>query len=254
MEPILMQNLTWPELAALQEDHVVVLSIGAIEQHGPHLPLGTDYYISRRLAEMLGGMSDKLIIAPPFTYGFKSKPLSGGGPLFPGTIDLQGPTLMALVQDVLEEFFRDGFTRIFILNAHFENEAFLCEAMDQATRAFPKARVVMSNWWDVLDNDDIKVIFDGEPFPSWALEHAALTETSLMLYLYPELVRRELVRENMETARVRPYTVYPVRPDFVPGSGALAPSFNASAEKGRYITEKSLQAFLRIIKEEFFEE
>ncbi len=254
MEPILMQNLTWPELAALRDDHAVVLSIGAIEQHGPHLPLGTDYYISWRLANMLGRMSDKLIIAPPFTYGFKSKPLSGGGPLFPGTIDLQGQTLVALVKDVLEEFFCDGFNKIFILNAHFENEAFLCEAMDQATRNCPKGRVVMSNWWDVLDNEDVKVIFDGEPFPSWALEHAALTETALMLYFYPELVRRDLMQENQETARVRPYAVYPVRQDFVPKSGALAPSVNATAEKGRYIAQKSLQSFLHIIKEELFEE
>lgn len=48
---------------------------------------------------------------PTIVYGYKSKPLSGGGPLFPGTIDLNGNTLIYLVHDILMELIRDGFTK-----------------------------------------------------------------------------------------------------------------------------------------------
>lgn len=62
---------------------------------------------------------------PTLCYGYKSKPLSGGGPLFPGTIDLNGKTVIDLVYDVLMELVRDGFTKIFIMNAHFEMKRLL---------------------------------------------------------------------------------------------------------------------------------
>ena len=60
----------------------------------------------------------------------ESKPFSGGGPLFPGTIDLNGLTLQLLIQDLIDEFVRDGFHRILLFNAHYENEPFVVEAMD----------------------------------------------------------------------------------------------------------------------------
>lgn len=183
----IMHHLTRVEFEN-NSDKVVVLPIGSTEQHGPHLPLGVDSYIAEDIAKHLAKLTD-IIIAPTITYGYKSKPLSGGGPLFKGTIDLNGETLIHLVTDILCEFARDGFNKIFIENAHFENQAFIEEAMDLATAQFPKLKVVQSNWWDVLDQKTVDEIFKDVPFPGWALEHAAITETSLMMYLEPDLVR-----------------------------------------------------------------
>ena len=70
------------------------------------------------------------MVAPAINYGYKSKPLSGGGPLFPGTVDLNGDTLVRLTYDVLEELIKDGVKKIMVLSCHFENEAFVCEAVD----------------------------------------------------------------------------------------------------------------------------
>ena len=56
---------------------------------------------AERLAQRVGGM-----VAPAINYGYKSKPLSGGGPLFPGTVDLNGDTLVRLTYDVLEELLK----------------------------------------------------------------------------------------------------------------------------------------------------
>lgn len=176
----IMHHMTRADFEKAQ-DNVVVLPVGSTEQHGPHLPLGVDSYIARGISEILSERTGA-IVAPTLTYGYKSKPLSGGGPLFKGTIDLNGKTLIDLVYDILCEFARDGYNKIFINNAHFENQAFIEEAMDLACQAFPKLKVVQSNWWDVLDNDTVNKVFSDVPFPGWAFEHAAITETSLMLF------------------------------------------------------------------------
>ena len=159
-----MEEMTWPEFAA-KKDRVVILPVGAVEQHALHLPICTDAVIAEqfalRLAEKIDG-----VVMPPLSYGYKSKPLSGGGPLFPGTIDLNGETVIRLVYDVLMELVRDGFTKIFIMNAHFENEAFLVEAMDLVNRDTKGAALLVeSNWWDPLSEGSVEKIFDQVPFP-----------------------------------------------------------------------------------------
>ena len=244
----IMHHLTRVEFEN-NSDKVVVLPIGSTEQHGPHLPLGVDSYIAEDIAKHLAKLTD-IIIAPTITYGYKSKPLSGGGPLFKGTIDLNGETLIHLVTDILCEFARDGFNKIFIENAHFENQAFIEEAMDLATAQFPKLKVVQSNWWDVLDQKTVDEIFKDVPFPGWALEHAAITETSLMMYLEPDLVRTVLMPTEVK-AQALPYSVYPARHDLVPDCGVLASPVGSTKEKGKLIVDKAIEGFIKIFKKEF---
>ena len=148
-----MHNMTRLDFEAHQ-DAIVVIPVGSTEQHGPHLPLGVDSYIAQGISEILATKAN-VILAPTLTYGYKSKPLSGGGPLFKGTIDLNAKTLIDLVYDILCEFARDGYNKIFLNNAHFENQAYIEEAMDLATAQFPNLKVVQSNWWDVLDQKTV---------------------------------------------------------------------------------------------------
>ena len=140
----------------------------------------SDVYISdvsQAMGNMAGNTRADLakeldgIIMPTLTYGYKSKPLSGGGPLFPGTIDLNGKTVIDLVYDILMELIKDGFTKIFIMNAHFENEAFVVEAMDLVNRdTHGVATIIESNWWAPMPEDVIDKVFDEVPFPGWAFE------------------------------------------------------------------------------------
>lgn len=230
-------------------DKVVIIPVGSTEQHGPHLPLGVDTYIAEGISEILAEKTGA-IVAPAFSYGCKSKPLSGGGPLFNGTIDLNGTTMISLMYDVLCEFARDGIKKVFVNNAHFENQAFLDEAMDLATREFPELKCVQSNWWDVLDQKTTDEIFSDVPFPGWALEHAAITETSLMMYLRPELVKNDLIPQDV-TAKALPYSVYPPRRGMVPECGALASPKGSTPEKGKLIVDKAIEGFLKIFEAEF---
>ena len=96
-----MDHMTWPEIEASKSKPVIV-PIGSTEQHSQHLPLGVDAMIASHVSEDLAERIDG-IVAPTMNYGYKSKPLSGGGPLFPGTIDMNGVTVINQMHDVLGE-------------------------------------------------------------------------------------------------------------------------------------------------------
>ena len=229
-ENVKMQNMTWKEFSKKKDD-VIILPIGSTEQHGPHLPTCVDSVLAEefayRIAEKING-----VVAPTISYGYKSKPLSGGGPLFPGTIDLNGATLQALIMDIIDEFVRDGFTKIFLLSAHFENEAFIVEAMDLCSAKY---------------GDKVQLLLT---FPGWALEHAAVTETSLMMYFAPELVREDEIIDT-ENASPATYFRYPIEKDIVPETGVLASAKSSSAEKGKIIVDDVIPNILKIINEAF---
>lgn len=195
----LMANMTWYEFNERKDNDLVILPIGSVEQHGPHLPLFTDTIISEGFSKLLADRVNGIVM-PTINYGYKSQPASGGGPLFPGTIDLNGATLIALVKDIIEELIRDGVKKIAIVNSHFENQAFLLEAIDLVSRNMPEGtKIVMMSWWDLITQETIDKIFDEVEFPGWALEHAAITETSLILKFAPETVHMDrLIDEKIE--------------------------------------------------------
>ncbi|SHI11931.1 creatinine amidohydrolase [Clostridium collagenovorans DSM 3089] len=246
----LMDHMTWMEFNEKKEESVVILPIGSTEQHGPHLPLSVDTVIAKEfsiaLAKQINGM-----VAPTLSYGYKSQPLSGGGPLFPGTIDLNGETLIKLVEDILCELVKDGVKKILVLNAHFENEAFVLEAIDLVSNKYKdKVTIVETNWWDPMPEDVIDKVFDEVKFPGWAFEHAAITETSLMLYFAEELVHMDRM---VDTKGATPcaYHKYPIEKSTIPESGVLATARTSTAEKGKIIVDSVLKELVSIVNEAF---
>lgn len=248
-----MEDLTWEEFRDRARLEPVILPVGSTEQHAPHLPLGTDVIISRGIGVMLARRVGALV-APAVCYGYKSQPGSGGGPLFPGTISLDGVTLTLLVRDVLRELIGDGVQKILVLNGHFENDAFLMEAADLAVKDLPptapRPKVLVASWWDQISPEVLRRVFSEVPFPGWALEHAAITETSLVMYLCPEKVREEKL--DGEASYVpRSYSVFPVPAGFVPQSGRLSTARSSSAEKGELLARDIVENLARILESEF---
>lgn len=244
-----MRDMRWPEFASHNDD-IIILPVGSTEQHAQHLPLCTDARIAEKFAYYLAKEVNGVVM-PTFTYGYKSKPLSGGGPLFPGTIDLNGETVIRLAHDVLMELVRDGFHKIVILNAHFENEAFLVEAMDLVNHETNgAATIVETNWWDPMPKEVISKVFDEVPFPGWALEHAAVTETSLMLYFAPELCHMEDMAD-IENVEPLPYFRYPLYKTDVPACGGLASAKSSSAARGKLMVDSVIPELVKICEREF---
>ena len=157
------------------------------------------------------------------------------------------------MHDVFGELIADGFTKIVVMNAHFENEAFIIEAIDLITRETRGvATIVETNWWDPLPENVVEQVFDGLVFPGWALEHAAVTETSLMMHYEPELVHMDRV---IDEGNVTPkaYVRYPVRKGDVPDYGGLATPAGSSAERGKLIVDACIDAVADICATEFGE-
>ncbi len=94
----------------LAGDPIIFLPVGALEQHGPHLPMGCDAILASAMAARVADALDGLQL-PALRYGYKSQARSGGGQLFPGTTSLDGATLTAMVRDILREVARHGERR-----------------------------------------------------------------------------------------------------------------------------------------------
>ena len=231
-----LARLTWPEVReAVDARTGVVLPVGATEQHGPHLPLATDSIFATDLARAVAEPAD-LVVAPTLSYGYRSRPLSGGGQGFAGTTSLRGATLVALAEDVLRELLRHGFERVVVLSWHYENQNFVYEAAYLAAAGQERARVmVMEAPFAELSESTMEALFpDG--FPGWATEHASIMETSLMLHLHPEAVLLDRAVDD-RSARTPWWDVVPTPPDLVPASGTLWKATQGTADKGRLVWE-----------------
>jgi creatinine amidohydrolase len=219
--------LTWPEVAAaIERDAGVLIPIGSTEQHGHRLSVATDTLLASDLAHAIAAdESQDLLVAPAMTYGYRSRPLSGGGPGFVGTTSASAATLIALVQDVLESLLEQGFRRLALVNWHYENQKFIYESAHLALKRSPAAvargaHVVVAEMAFQKLSDEIMELLFPDGFPGWDVEHAGIMETLLMLHLHPELVLAE--RAVDDEAERRPfYDVLPVPDAFVPKSGSL---------------------------------
>ncbi|MCF8090024.1 MAG: creatininase family protein, partial [Desulfotignum sp.] len=145
-----------------------------------------------------------------------------------------------------------GWKKIILFNSHYENQPFLTEAADLVIKdqqqEFPK--IIVASWWDNISEETMPLIFDERPFRGWDLEHAAITETSLMMYFAPELVDFDLLPdEGLE--QIPKYQRYPVSKTLIPSSGSLYTSISSTAEKGKIITKNVIANFLIFLKEEF---
>lgn len=235
-------ELTWPQYHAIaSENPVLVVPAGSIEQHGPHLPLTTDTVIARGLAERVArALHGYTVEALP--YGMRSDPYSGGGEAHPGTLSLRPETMVALTVDVLGGLAEDGFRRLLLLSAHYENAPLLREAARRVIQAHRAVRVLFCNWWDLPPREQILTLFPAG-FPGMELEHAGLLETSLMLYLAPSLVRSDVPLPDGEIVPLG-YEMYPETGVPDPSSGALAPAIGATANIGEQIAEMVARAAL----------
>jgi creatinine amidohydrolase len=246
-----LADMAWPAYrAAVRADPIIIIPVGAIEQHGPHLPINTDAVIAESLAARLADQLDALM-AETLAYGTRSDRWSGGGEGYPGTLSLRPETMISLVVDILDGLAEDGFSRFFFLNAHYENASLLRESARRITRRYPGARVLFCNWWDLLPKADILALFQGV-FPGMELEHAGLLETSLMLHVAPALVRTD---EAFPRNTIVPpgYETYPEDRDPPVSSGALAPATGATAQTGERLLGLVLRGAAQAARDVFGE-
>lgn len=253
-ESVFLAELTWPEAAAkIAAGAPVLLPLGATEQHGHHMALNVDVVIPtaicERVARAVGGL-----VAPTVPYGNRSQPRSGGGPAFPGTINLSAHTFSLVVRDIIVELYRQNVRRIVVLNGHYENIWPSVEGIELALDAIGSDKVdsltiLRMDHWEFARPETISRIFpDG--YPGIELEHASVIETSMMLAIRPDLVDLDRALHD-GPAQFRPYDRFPKPPTEVPPSGVLSMTEGSSAEKGEWLLADSVGRMIDIINEEF---
>jgi creatinine amidohydrolase len=246
-----MNRMSWPQYRSLvgSGKTPVFLPVGALEQHCPHLPLGTDALLASAIATgvatQVGG-----IVAPALSYGYKSQPKCGGGQHFTGTTSLDAATLIGQTRDTVREFVRHGVRQLVIVNGHYENQWFLIEGIDLGLRDCPGAplQVMRLDYWDFCTESTLAKAFPAG-FPGFALEHAAVIETSMMLHLYPDLVQLARIPDE-PSANFPPYETYPAHTEWVPASGVLSSARGATLEKGVLITDEVVTRIAAAVRAE----
>lgn len=180
--PLLWQDLTWQEVAELRERGIrmVILPVGATEQHGPHLPLGVDTLSAEAVAHATSALAG-IPVLPALAYGCSL----GHSSKWPGTLSLRPETLSRIVLEIAEWLIAAGFDRLLLLNGHVTNWAPLRCGLENIRHTYPQMRVALRSLWDLSEEAHRRYHADAANF------HANCAETSLMLALRPELVKLE---------------------------------------------------------------
>ena len=177
-----LTELTWPEVAKwASRDAVVVVPVGTIEQHGPHLPLDTDNRIAQGFADaaVAASPAGTCLVGPTVPFGL-SEHLAD----FPGAIFHTTETCITAFTEVYRSLARSGFKRVLAVNGHGSNVAPLDLASRNALFAHPGHLFASVSWWELSDVRDLAVA-EG---PDSLASHACAFETSLVMALAPHLV------------------------------------------------------------------
>ena len=190
MAVLQLMDMTWTEVAELDRQRLVaILPIGAVEAHGPHLPLSTDHIISRSMAEngarRLAEQGLEVLLLPALDYTAASF-----GAAFPGTISVRPTTVVALLEDLARSLARHGVRWLAIANSHLDPVH-----LDS----------LYAGVSSIAREESIEVVFPDICRKPWALRltdefksgacHAGRFESSIVMRESPELVREARRRE-----------------------------------------------------------
>ena len=238
-----------------RDGSVLVIPVGSIEQHGHHLPVATDTLLVDAIAE-LGAerVADDVptLVTPTVWSGFSPHHMPLGG-----TLTLEFETLLTVVEELADAGLENGFDAVVLLNGHGGNISLVNGAVSTIGSRHPDVEVVATTYFQLAASfvDDVR---DSDP---GGMAHAGEFETSLMLYLYPDLVgedrdatmwEQDYERASEDMFDGGPVGVYRSFDEYA-ASGAIGDPDLATAEKGERIYEllgDELESVLRNVHEQ----
>lgn len=246
----LYQHYTWVELKEVAaRNPVVVVPVGSVEDHGPHLPLDTDNFLISSICEEAARRANgDILLMPLIPYGFETHHMD-----FPGTIDIHMEHMLHFVLDVTKSVARHGFTRILLADGHGSNMPILDLV---ARRTIIETEALCAPFlWPSLALGDIRQVRESG---RGGMSHACELETSVYLYLDQERVQMNRAVKEME----QPDSEYIWSDLLSPGpvrmmdiwtrfskSGVNGDPTLATVEKGRVIFEAVVENFVKFARE-----
>lgn len=172
-----LEELSWPEIKNyLESDQRLIIPVGTCEQHGEHLPLNTDTLVTEKIADFLSNETG-IIIAPTISYGV-NLPCDRR---FFGTTNVSESLLRQFLSSVIVWWKEQGFTKFYVISAHGDPVHL------KALREADPVSICVLDLYDF----DIKGILTKQE----NIKHACEGETSVMMHLYPEKVRKENIKD-----------------------------------------------------------
>lgn len=227
-----LDELSWIDAAAhVARDPRLIIPVGALEQHGPHLPLGSNVLIARQVAVDLS--SEYGVLRAPSMYYGVNVPSERE---YAGTAALRQKTLHRAINELLAAWEEQGVREFIIVTAH-RHEPHL-DAL--ATLITNGARVRVVSIWDVEIGDLLRT----QPGPL----HACEAETSVMLHLYPALVRMDRARDfDLSQEQFDRYIRGQLPAPPAGGAGVVGNPTSATPELGEAIYRRLLRAVRRAV-------
>jgi creatinine amidohydrolase len=212
-----LPHMTWPEVDdLLSRTDMVIIPVPALEQHGPQLPIGTDYYSGEELAKLIAQKTN-VLVAPVLLPGISPYHME-----FPGTITLSEDTVQRVYFEAVQSLIHHGFRRFMILTSHAGNRNVSRLIIDRINQETPGIAVELNDaagpFFKSPKRQEVKK-FD---------RHAGVGETSEGLYLFPSLVQLSKGGPNQVTL---PDHLEKVLPQVIAGDETANTIFLAEALK-----------------------
>ncbi len=229
---MVLAEATWPEVESFSRDAVVLIPTGAVEQHGPHLPLMTDTLIVEEIAKAAEAkLAQSVILCPTLWLGASLHHLS-----FSGTLSASFESYHVSLTAVIQSMQAHRFHRFLVLNGHGGNSDSNRIALRSAKESNPNHTFAHVSYFDLIQ-EPIANLLQG---PSKRMTHACEAETSLVLHLRPKLVRMEKCRKD--GMRSQPEVQGLVcRFEEVTEEGSIGYPSYANAEKGGKLFDSAVE-------------
>ncbi|HSV31516.1 MAG TPA: creatininase family protein [Atribacteraceae bacterium] len=216
-----------------------ILAVGSAENHGFHLPFGTDTLVAQAIAQEVAQQVEGLLMLPPINYG-----VSHHYAHYQFTLTLSSETMNLLLQEVFRSVIRQGIHRILVINGHDGNIAPIETAARSVKVSTPTVFIAsLDAWWITA-----RELLPPDTFEIWnGRGHAGEGETSLMLHLFPELCRMENARgvvPDIPAGLDIKWTFDELTP-----YGATGDPTHATPEKGKKMFDLLVNRIVHFVKE-----
>ncbi len=245
---MIWDQMTSPEIDALNRSIPVILPVAAIEQHGAHLPLATDRMIGEYFCYQLNNeIPDQVLILPVMSVGCSEHHME-----FCGSLTVQHKTFLRQAEEILGSVTFHGFKNLILFNSHGGNLGIGQVIVEHFGKRHPECRIVFATWWKIVGES----LFELNETGAGGVGHGGEFETSLMMKIAPQLVQHHKIKKkqnkdsfewaNGDLLRGPKASLYRSMKTMTP-NGVFGDPRKVSAEKGQKIAEKVVEALKTMV-------
>ncbi len=244
---VLLERLTWVEVREALEKRYdrVLIMVGSVEQHGPHLPLGTDTVLGYSWGEDVARSLGRTLVAPVVRPGYSSHHLG-----FPGTLTCSEETLLAVLADTCRSLSESGFRKLILHCSHGGNWPVVYRGAERLQQAVGgHAEIVIPTEQEVQEAEDAVYAFLAEEGIAFreAGVHAGLRETAYMLWVAGEMVRRDTISDGWAEDGMLQRLAQVDRIEQLSPSGILGQPRRATRDLGRRLNRLTVKLYSETI-------